>query len=217
MKIISGSLAGVFEESRWLMGFSNFCITLYEDPDLIKAITDKVGSFLLNVVRNCADFPDVGGIWHSDDCAYKTSTMIAPELMRRYIFPWYKKMGDVCKLKGLPFLYHSDGYLWPVFDDLIACGYNAVQALEPEAIDIAEVKKEYGDKLCLIGSISIDTLAKGTLEDVEREVKQRIKTVAPGGGFAVGSSSSVANYIPLENYLAMIEATRKYGRYPISV
>ena len=78
-------------------------------------------------------------------------------------------------------------------------------------------KEKVGDKLCLIGNIDLDRLSRGTPKEIELMVKDRIRTLAPGGGYCVGSSNTVAPFVKLENYKAMIDATFKYGQYPIEI
>ena len=126
-----------------------------------------------------------------------------------------KKIGELAKRHNLPYLYHTDGKLWQVMDDLIACGINALQPMEPKAMEAREVKSRYGDKLCLIGNIEVDRLARGTPEEIDSLVKDRIKNLAKGGGYCAGSSNTVPEYVPLANYIAMLNAAFKYGRYPI--
>ena len=110
---------------------------------------------------------------------------------------------------------HTDGDVQPLIDDLVKIGLNALHPIEPKAMDINLLKKKYQNRLCLIGNIDMaGSLGRGTPDEVRQEVKERIRNVAPGGGYAVGSSNSVASYIPIENYRAMIEATFEYGQYP---
>ena len=83
-------------------------------------------------------------------------------------------------------------------------------------MDIAEVKRQFGQYLCLIGNIDLGgSLTMGTPEQVHADVRQRIRELAPGGGYMVGSSNSVTSYVPLANYKALIDAVLKWGRYPI--
>jgi uroporphyrinogen decarboxylase len=83
-------------------------------------------------------------------------------------------------------------------------------------LDIFELKRDYGGRLCLVGNIDLgSTLTLGRPEDVEAEVREHIRMLAPGGGYCVGSSNSVTNYVPLPNFIAMLEATFKYGCSPI--
>ncbi len=85
-------------------------------------------------------------------------------------------------------------------------------------MDIAELKRRVGDRLCLIGNIDLGyTLTRGTPAEVDAEVRERIRTVGPGGGYCVGSSNSITSYVPLANYNAMREAVFRYGRYPLQL
>ena len=114
------------------------------------------------------------------------------------------------------YLYHSDGQLYDVMDDIIDCGFCAIHPCEPASMDIAELKRQYHPRLCVCGNIDLDsTLTLGTPAEVEEEVKMRIRTLAPGGGYCCGASNSVPEYVPFDNYIAMIETVKKYGKYPI--
>jgi uroporphyrinogen decarboxylase len=154
----------------------------------------------------------------SDDLAFTEGTLVSPQVYRKYVFPWYKKIGEILDDAGLPFIFHSDGKLWDVLDDLADCGVKAIHPIEPQAMDIVEVKKRYGNKFCILGNIDLDyTLTRGTVEEVEEQVKRRIRELAPGGGYCLAASNSVPEYVKPENYKAMVEATKRYGKYPISV
>lgn len=218
MKVISGSLAGIFEESWLTMGFDTLSISLLENKEFAKAMFDKVGEVILYIFENAASMEHVGALWLSDDIAYKNCTMVSPKLLNEFLFPWYKKIGAACKKNNKPFIYHSDGCLYPVLDDLINCGVNAVHPIEPLGMDISKLKKEYGSKLCLIGNIGLENeLTIGTPKDVDSLVKKRIMEIAPGGGYCCGSSNTIPAYVPFENYKAMVKAIEKYGKYPIQL
>ncbi len=200
------------------MGAQTFFYALNDDIDLVDRMFDRVGSIQYACFERAISYPVVGGFWTADDIAYVKGTLIHPKHLRRWYFPWYKRMGDVCRARGIPFLFHSDGKLDAVMDDIVATGWNAIHPIEPKPMDIVEVKRKYGDKLCLIGNIDLGyTLTRGTPEEVDAEVKQRIHDCAPGGGYCVSSSNSVTEYVPLANFNAMREAAFKYGRYPIAV
>ena len=99
----------------------------------------------------------------------------------------------------------------------MGCGFHGFNPVQPNAMDIVEVKKRWGKKLCLIGNMNLDsTLTLGTPQDVRAEVFERIRTIGPGGGYMVASSNSVTDYVPLENMKAMFDATFEFGKYPIS-
>lgn len=87
MKLISGTLAGVFEESWMLMGFETFSIKLLEEPALIEAVVNKIGNFMYELIDKVTQMPEVGAIWHSDDIAYKTSTLLSPQVLKSLFSP----------------------------------------------------------------------------------------------------------------------------------
>ena len=202
-----------------LMGFETFAYALAENPGLVERMFEKVGSLTYEIVKIASTFPSVGAIMMPDDLAYSHSLMIAPRHFRKYLFPWYKRIStDICKPKNLPYVFHSDGKLDAVMDDLVDCGFNAIHPFEPKCMDLAENKKKYGHKICLLGNIDLHyTLTLGSPQEVEEETKLRIKQAAPGGGFACGSANSVTEYVPLANYNAMRETVLKYGTYPINI
>jgi uroporphyrinogen decarboxylase len=126
-----------------------------------------------------------------------------------------KKLAAIAHEADLPFIFHSDGKLWDVIPDLIALGVDALHPIEPKAMDINEVKAKYGDRLALIGNIDMNLLTLGTPEQIRAEVRQRIKDLAPGGGYAVGANPGIAYYVKPENYDAMRQAVFEFGKYPI--
>jgi uroporphyrinogen decarboxylase len=216
MRIISGSLAGIYEETWMLMGFEQFALGLIKRPEFVKRLMDKVGKLTLQIFEEVSSYDQVGALWLSDDIAYIQGTMVAPKFLRQYLFPWYRKIVLVGKKHNLPVLYHSDGNLWPVMEDLIEVGFNAIHPIEPKAMNIRELKEKIGDKFCLLGGIGLDyPLSRGKPSEVEEAVKAMLKAIAPGGGYAIGSSNSITEWVPLENYKALLRASLRWGRYPI--
>jgi len=207
----------IFMASWMLMGLETFCTSLADQLDLVERVFEKVGTIQEQVMKIVLDYDCVGAARMPDDLAYATGTIISPTLLRRYVFPWYKRIGEHVYRKGLPYLFHSDGNLYDVIVDLIDCGYHALHPIEPKAMDIEYLKKNYGHRLCLCGNIDLNyTLTLGSPSEVTEEVKERIHKIAPGGGYCVGSSNSVPEYVPFDNYMAMREATFQYGKYPIN-
>ena len=144
--------------------------------------------------------------------------MVSPSVLRKYQFPFIREMAGKCKERGIPFLYHSDGNVKEIIPELINMGVCALHPLEPIAVDIYEIKKEYGDRLCLIGNIDLGTvLVTGTVEEIIEDTKMHIQRLATGGGYCLGSSNSITYDVPIENYRAMIDTVMEFGRYPICV
>jgi len=212
------NVGAIFTASWMYMGLESFCIAVAENSELVSRLTQKVGEIQSRVVENLLQYDCVGAICMPDDLGYTTGLTVNPKVYREYIFPWNLRIGKMVRAKGLPYIYHSDGRIYDVMDDLVECGFDALHPCEPASTDIDLVKSKYDGRLCLCGNIDLDsTLTLGTPDEVTEEVKKRIRTIGPGGGFCCGSSNSVPEYVPFENYTAMIEAVAKYGSYPINV
>ena len=108
MKIIA-ILGKVFTSVWMLMGFETFALATVENPSLVERLFNKVGHLQYRALEQALELPSVAAAWMSDDVAYGSGLMVSPAILRRHMFPWYKKMGRLCQQKGVPFLYHSDG------------------------------------------------------------------------------------------------------------
>ena len=215
MKIIP--IVGHVMAMTWqLMGFEQFCLSLKDEPELGKRLFEKLADYQRMTVEALIDLPDVGGFWVGDDIAYTESFLISPSYLRQYLFPIYAEIGKMCRAREKLYIYHSDGKLYDVLEDIVACGFHALHPVEPKAMNIEDLQDLVGDRLCLIGNIDLGyTLTRGTTTEVAEEVRERIRVLAPGGGYCLGSSNSVTDYVPIQNYHAMIGAHRRYGAYPI--
>ncbi len=194
------------------MGFETFAETIYDDPglihDLIALYTDWYGKAVTHLCEMDFDF-----LWFGDDIAFKNAPYVSPKTFRELFMPYYRKVtANITK----PWIFHSDGNLYPILDDLLSLGMNGLHPIEPGAMDLSDLKKRYGSNLCLVGHINVDTLSRGTPEEVDRLVKEAIVAAAPGGGYICGSSNSVPYYARYENVRAMADAIQKYGVYPIT-
>jgi uroporphyrinogen decarboxylase len=217
MKVVA-ALGKVFTCVSWLMGLEGLSFALADDPELVARLFRRVGAFQHRVVENLLRFPWVGAIWHADDIAFKTQLLVNPRLLREHVFPWYADMVRLARDRDVLSVYHSDGALQEVITDIIGCGFHALNPIEPGAMDIHAVKREVGGQIAIIGNIDlVYTLTRGTPDEVRAEVRERIRDLAPGGGYAVASANSIPEYVPLANFNAMREAVFEYGRYPIAV
>lgn len=210
-------LLGKIYTTAWMyMGAETFFNALEQDEALVAAIIDRIGRIQYETFLRVIDHPSVGAVLNPDDIAFNTGLLVHPKYLRKYVFPWYQKMGKICREKGIGFIFHSDGDCTEAMEDLIGCGFNGFNPIQPNAMDIVEVKKRWGKQICLIGNINLDsTLTLGTPEDVRAEVFERIRTIAPGGGYMAASSNSITDYVPVKNMRALLDATYEFGKYPI--
>lgn len=214
MKMIALGPGGQLEHIMWLMGYVPFSMALMDDPALVEAVAEKVGEILVDLYATAVEIPNVGALWIGDDMGFRTATMIAPEQLRRLVFPWLAKLAGIAHAKGMPFLLHSCGNLHQVMDDLIeSVRIDARHSFEDAVQPVAEAKRLYGDRIALLGGADMDFLSRSTEEEVRAYTRRLIDACAPGGGWALGTGNSVANYIPLSNYFAMLDEGYRYGRY----
>jgi uroporphyrinogen decarboxylase len=216
MKIIATS-GKIFTLTWMLMGFENFGTNLLLRPEFVSKVVEKVAQIQLDGLRQIAAIPNVAAVWAVDDIAFGTGPIISPQALRKYLFPWYDEFGKICRDSGLHFFFHSDGVLWELMEDLLAVGVDALHPIDPTCMDIAEVKRKVGDRLCLVGNISNEILAEGTPEEVAELTKKRLRTIAPGGGYCLGSGNSVPDWASFDNYMAMRETVLRHGHYPIAI
>lgn len=216
MKVIAVS-GKIFTLTWMLMGFNDFSISLIMDEQLVGDVFQKVAEIQFKGLEQIFEMPHVGAVWVVDDLAFGTGPMISPQAFRDHVFPWYREMATRCHKNNRLFIMHSDGDLTMLMEDLINLGVDILQPIDPTCMDIVKVKEIYGDRICLVGNVSNELLRSGTPDDVKERVKELIRNVAPGGGYCVGSGNSVTDWSRFENYMAMREATFKYGKYPIQL
>jgi uroporphyrinogen decarboxylase len=192
-----------FTETYLLFGFEEFCLKIHDDPALVKAVVDRIGLVgekgMKQLCREQIDFVVFG-----DDMAYTEGMMISPELMRKLFFPWYRRFIRIAREAGKRVLFHSDGNVEPVIPDFIEAGLNALHPVEPKAMDIFRLKKTYGKQLAFFGNVDVDLLSRGTPDQVAAQARKLIASLAPGGGYALGSSNAVVDYVNPENYKTML-------------
>ena len=208
---VIGQYGDIFTMTWEMMGFETFSLAIYENPDIVKALNDRIGELVLSMFEYFAQSDAVDAIWYSDDIAFTQGLLVSPDTLHAYFFPWLKRIGELARNANKPLLYHTDGVLWDVFDDIIACGVDAIHPIEPKAMDIAEVKRRYGDRLCLLGNVDVDILARGSKEEIRRIVKENVEKAGYGGGYCIGSGNSIPEYVLYENYMALLEASREFG------
>lgn len=195
------------------MGFSTFCEKLVEDPGLVEEVLSRICDWSAKVVEKLCEI-DFDFIWAADDIAYKSAPFFSPRMYREILLPHTRKVAEKI---NLPWIYHSDGNLSPLMDDLLSQGMNAIHPLEPGSMDLAELKKRYGHRVTLVGNIDIDVLSRGTPQKVREQVKERIQLLGPGYGYILCSSNSITPSCKPENVKAMVEALLEYGRYPLNI
>jgi len=211
-----GIVYGVLDEANLAFGMDRFLPLLYRDPDSASKVMSRFAQLWTCLAKQMIEL-GVDAILCADDIAYKHGPMLSPEVYRKRVMPFHRQIANAIKSGGLPAIFHSDGNLYPVIDDLISAGFDGLLSIEPIAgMDIGVVKEKWGDKLFLVGNIDCSyTLTMAPLEKVVEETKETISKASPGGGHILSSSNSLHSATNIQNYLTMIRTAKKYGKYPI--
>lgn len=194
-------------------GIEAFVDEMYEHPKELKERADQainngieMGKRMLDAgaecLLNCCDF------------AFNSGPFMSPSQFDEFTAPYLNRWVQTFKKEGIPTIQHSDGNLMPIMDRILASGVNAIQCVDPLAgMDIVSLKKELEGKMCLIGNVDCSRLQLGTPEEIDTMVKTVVEGCKEGGGFVLSGCNVIFKGIPAENYQAMVEARRKYGRY----
>lgn len=211
MKIIV-HVADIFTYAWQMIGFTNFAIMTMEQPELIHEVMASLADAQINSMRAAIDAigDNVGAIFYSDDIAYTEGLMMSPAFYEKELFPCIRRIADLGTKRNLPLIYHTDGKLYEVFDQLAAAGVRGIQPLEPKSMDPLEIKRRWPGKFCLMGNIDLDLLGRGEVAQVRAHVRDRVDKLNVGGGYMPGVSNTVPFYVKFENYKCMIETVYSY-------
>jgi uroporphyrinogen decarboxylase len=207
-----GFSGGVLEWSSNLLGLTSMMLLLYDDPDLVRAVVDRVGQIIYDAFSVFCEMPRCFAIWLGDDMGFKTSTLLQPQHLREYILPWHRRYAELAHRTGRLFLLHSCGQVDPVMPDLIEdVRIDAKHSFEDVIVPVEQFKQRWGARVAVMGGVDVDLLSRGTQDAVRRRTTEILESCAPGGGYACGSGNSITNYMPTENYVAMIETIHRFN------
>jgi len=209
--IVSGGFAHFCENLTWLMGYETLCYALHDARDLVQAIADRLYVLYDVILRRALQFQRVGIVWGSDDMGFRSGTLISPADLREFVLPGHRRMAALSHAAGRPYLLHACGNIAAIMEDLIAdVGIDGKHSFEDTIEQVTDAKATYGQRIALLGGIDMDFLCRATPEQVRERVRRTLEICLPGGGYCLGSGNSVANYVPIENYLAMVDEGRRY-------
>lgn len=199
----------------WHMrGLENFLCDMIADPGYARELTARIAAYEREKGRRLARAEvDIVGIY--GDLAMQDRMLVKPAAWRAIEKPILAGMIAAFKEEkpGLLVFFHSDGDVSEIIPDLVEIGVDILNPVQPECLDPAAVKRDYGDRLTLHGTISIQrTLPRGAPADVRHEVARRLDTCGHGGGLIICPANMIQNDTPLENIVALYEAARVMSR-----
>lgn len=215
MKAIGGPGNGVFELVQDVVGYENLCIISFEDPELYSCLFSKVADMMYKIWEVfLKEFGDIYSVCRfGDDLGFKTSTLIKPDDIKKNIIPQYKRLVELIHSYKKPFLLHSCGNIFNVMDDIIETAkIDSKHSNEDQIAPFSTWVNRYGDRIGNFGGVDMDNLCSKSEQQIKEIVKEVVEHSIDHGGFALGSGNSIPNYVPVEGYLAMIEAARELRR-----
>jgi uroporphyrinogen-III decarboxylase len=200
---------------RQTVGMDEYLVKMITEPEFVVKAEQLYLKRALALIEAMCD-AGVDAIIETTDYCGNDGPMMGPGLFRRFILPSLEAMASAAHARGKYFLKHTDGNTWSILDDFIAAGVDGWQGIQPSiGMDLRLLKEKYRGKLCLFGGVNNETLIAGTPDEVRAEVAYAIQHAAPGGGFVLASGNTLQPGTRYENYMAMLEAGRALGGYPI--
>jgi uroporphyrinogen decarboxylase len=214
MKIAAFQFGGIFENSTWLMGLQSFSYALHDQPDLVEAVCQRVGELVTATFAQAVTIDNAAIMLLSDDLGFYSGTLVSPDVIRRYIIPHYKKITDITHQAGKLLIFHSCGNVYKLMDDFIDdVGIDAKHSFEDKILPVDEAYRRWGDRIAILGGVDMHLLGAGTEEQVRARTRQILETCGvKGTGYCLGTGNTAANYIPRQNYLAMLDEGRRWNR-----
>jgi len=215
MKVVGGCGNGVFEISEDLVGYEYLCLLMFDDPALFAELYVTIGNLMTKLwSRMIERYGFMFAVCRmGDDLGYRTSTLLAPTTIVEHVLPQYARIISLVHGTGKPFLLHSCGNIFSVMDEILKTGINAKHSNEDQIAPFGRWIEIYGDRIGLFGGIDLNLLCTQDRKTVfEEVVRQGREFRIQAKGYALGSGNSIPEYVPVENYLALIEAANEIRR-----
>lgn len=211
MKAIGGIGNGIFECVQDITGYMNLCYIKVDDIKLYEDLFSKVGDILYEIWEEfLKNYSNTFCIMRmGDDLGFKTNTLLPPDDIINFIIPKYKNVINLIHSYSKPFLLHSCGNIFGVMDELIAAGIDAKHSNEDEIAPMDVWYEKYGKQIANFGGIDADILCRYSKEEIITYVTDIYIQAKGMPGIALGSGNSIPDYVPVENYLTMIETLAK--------
>jgi uroporphyrinogen decarboxylase len=212
--------AAQLKPAMYLRGAEAFLSDLLLQPAMAQCLLEHVIHYYLDynervfraATEGAAQLIDI--FFMGDDMGTQTGPWVSPRLYRSFFKENFRRLNELAHGFGIKTMYHTCGNVTALIPDFIDCGLDILQSLQPAAMDLCKLKREFGQHLCFQGGIDIQTtMPQGTPAEVKVEVKQRAETLGPGGGYVFCTAHNLLPDVPTENLRALFEAYLEYGSY----
>ncbi len=198
----------LFEIAWQLTGFNELMVMMMRNDPKVERILDKLNDIRLKQARLLLE-AGVDVIYDGDDVGAQNTMILSPTMWRKFLKPRYRLLSDLIHSKGKYFFFHSDGWIEPIIQDLVEIGVDILNPVQPETMDPVRIRELCGNRMAFEGTLSIQkTLPFGSVEDVRKEVRKRIRELG-STGLILGPSHLLQPDTPLENILAIYDTIKQ--------
>jgi uroporphyrinogen decarboxylase len=191
-----------------------FTAQMYEEPELLHEQARKNLDTHIKFAERLQGKGLLDGFALCSDYCFNTNPYFSPAQFEEFVAPYLSKAIAEYRSMGYYSVKHTDGNIMPIIDQIIQCKPDALHSLDPQGgVCLAEMKKLYGDKVCLIGNVNCGLLQTGTEEEAKADVLRALREGMPGYGYVFGTSNCAYTGLPLERYEMMMELYREHGKY----
>lgn len=201
-----------FEKAYFARGIENFLADLAGNKEFAGELLDMIIRKNLVMLENIVSCEEVDGVLLGSDWGSQKSLLMSPGIWRELIAPGERREYELLKRAGKDVWIHSCGNVEAILPDLVEMGVDVLNPIQPECMDIYEIKRKYGDRLAFWGGISTQqTLPYGSAEDVKAETRKVVQAMRQGGGYIASPAQGIQDDVPLENMLALLEELKALG------
>ncbi|MEA3337926.1 MAG: substrate-binding domain-containing protein [Chloroflexota bacterium] len=212
---VVASFTSFFDSALLAVGMNDALYMFYDNRAFLEKLMDRLLDHQSRIMRAVCDrfADDLAFFLVRDDIAHNSGLLIHPDMFQDIFAPRMKRLILPVKELGKKVAFHTVGKIDLALPGLYDIGIDIIHPITPESNDIFALKQEWAGKIAMVGNIPVALLAYGKKETIDEKVREYCMKLAPGGGYVLGSSNSIMQGIPPENFLAMIEAVHRYGRY----
>jgi len=191
----------------------DFAYRIADDPEGVHKDAEDMANKAIEANKKAIDAGFDSFILCSDYC-YNTGPFFSPQMFREFITPYLHRIIRGIRDGGAYAIKHTDGNIMPILDQLAECEPHAIHSLDPMAkVDIKEVKRLIGHKICLCGNVNCALMQTGTEEEVIASAEYAIEHGKPGGGYIYCTSNVPFHGLPLDRYLLVLDVWKKHREY----
>jgi uroporphyrinogen decarboxylase len=216
-RAVISCIPGPFKFSWNLMGsMENLLLAYGMQPDFCLDAARLTTDYIKTLINLSIDHGADAILLDGDVAAHKT-TLMSPTHYRKYLKPYHRECVACAHVRDIPIFKHTDGNFWPVMDDFLELGFDGLHPIQPQCMDINEVKDYAAGRVSLLGNIDCSYLLPfGSETQVVSSVRERIAGLAGSGGYILSSSNTIHPGCNPTNVIAMFRAAREFGNYPIA-